>query len=386
MASVTKDRRGKSKYWICCFTAADGRQLKRSTRATDKTQALRICLEWEQAESLGKRGALDSEAQFRRVFNAAYERVTGKRIEDPSIKEYFERWLKNEQAAVSPGTFTRYRQILTGFLKFLGTRAEVRIEAITTDDLLRYRDILLAQGLAPHTVNVVVRKVLKRPFQAAVNEGLLYRNPVSSIRHMRDVSVEKGVFTGDELRALLAASDPEWRGLILAGYFTGARLGDLSRLKWSDIDLVERSITFTQKKTGSKIKAPIHRELLDYLLSLSVLDDDRNPIFPRLSRIRGPGKSGLSTAFKRLMASAGIKNDLIRQRAGQGGRSVSRLSFHSLRHSFVSALANANVPAELRRKLSGHADDKSHQIYTHHEFILLQNVMEQLPRLTEEHC
>ena len=56
-----------------------------------------------------------------------------------------------------------------------------------------------------------------------------------------------------------------------------------------------------------------------------------------------------------------------RQKIGEKGRNVSALSFHSLRHSFTSAMANANVPAEIRQKLTGHADSKSHATYTHHE-------------------
>ena len=46
---------------------------------------------------------------------------------------------------MSVGTFKRYRQVTRAFITFLGTRIQVRLEAITTDDLLRYRDALLAE-------------------------------------------------------------------------------------------------------------------------------------------------------------------------------------------------------------------------------------------------
>jgi hypothetical protein len=59
-------------------------------------------------------------------------------------------------------------------------------------------------------------------------------------------------------------------------------------------------------------------------------------------------KSLSERAFKRLMAKAGIDGGKIRDRNGAAGRSVSALSFHSLRHSFNSALANAGVSQELR--------------------------------------
>ena len=63
-----------------------------------------------------------------------------------------------------------------------------------------------------------------------------------------------------------------------------------------------------------------------------------------------------------VMARAGIEDGIARQKKGDAGRNVSRLSFHSLRHSFTSALANAGVSAEVRQKLTGHADDKSHAL------------------------
>jgi integrase len=72
-------------------------------------------------------------------------------------------------------------------------------------------------------------------------------------------------------------------------------------------------------------------------------------------------------AFKRLMAKVGIDDEKIRERNGAAGRSVSALSFHSLRHSFNSALANAGVSQELRQKLTGHASADMNTVYTHHD-------------------
>jgi integrase len=257
------------------------------------------------------------------------------------------------------------------------------LEAVTTDDFLEYRDHLLSEGRAPRTVNITIRKVLKRPFQAAVNQGYIPRNPILAIRHLRDVTVEKGVFTPEQIRKLLDEADGDFKGLVLAGYYTGARLLDLARLTWGQIDLAERSIAFTQKKTDAKLKIPIHTELHDYLLSRSVPDDGRKPLFPKLYHLRGSGKTGLSSAFRRLMDRASIDPGIARQKTGKAGRNVSRLSFHSLRHSFTSALANAGVPAEIRQKLTGHADAKAHAVYSHHEFETIRQALDRLSRLPE---
>jgi integrase len=384
MSSLTKDPRGWSKYWTCCFTSADGRQLKRSTRETDKRRARIICECWERAESLGKDGLLTSEVQLARVIEQSFERLNGKKVHHITVREWLERWLKNEEGAVAETTLQKYKQVLGGFLQFLGTRAEVRLDAVVTDDFLGYRDQLLEGGRTPRTVNITIRKILTRPFVAAVNEGKLDRNPIASIRHLHDISVEKGVFTPDQITKLLEVADSDWRGLTLAGYYTGARLGDLARLTWAAINLDERSITFVQKKTGAKIKVPIHSQFLDYLLGRSVPNDGRKPVFPKLYHLRGSGKTGLSSSFRRLMDRAGIDAGIARQKTGDAGRNVSSLSFHSLRHSFTSALANAGVPADVRQKLTGHADAKSHATYSHHELETIRGAVEKIAALPKK--
>jgi integrase len=63
------------------------------------------------------------------------------------------------------------------------------------------------------------------------------------------------------------------------------------------------------------------------------------------------------------------------------GRNVFARSFHSLRHTFVTALAHANVPVELRQKLAGHASEGQSLHYTHPEFAALRNAIEKLPSL-----
>jgi site-specific recombinase XerD len=64
---------------------------------------------------------------------------------------------------------------------------------------------------------------------------------------------------------------------------------------------------------------------------------------------------------------------------GTKGRTVNSLSFHSLRHSFNSAMANAGVSQELRMKLTGHADTATNTGYTHHQLEPLRKAVESIP-------
>jgi integrase len=81
--------------------------------------------------------------------------------------------------------------------------------------------------------------------------------------------------------------------------------------------------------------------------------------FPKLSKVV-PGT--LSTTFKRIMASAGVP-----QEVNLPGGVKARRSFHSLRHSFASWLAEADIHADVRQKLTGHSSSKIHARYTHHD-------------------
>ena len=58
-----------------------------------------------------------------------------------------------------------------------------------------------------------------------------------------------------------------------------------------------------------------------------------------------------------------------------------KLSFHSLRHTYVSQLANAGIAPDVRQLLSGHAEEKSHAVYTHTKLETLRKAIETLPRL-----
>jgi integrase len=94
---------------------------------------------------------------------------------------------------------------------------------------------------------------------------------------------------------------------------------------------------------------------------------------------KGPGgRHGLSEGFKRIVRKAGLDLQTVQ---GGGMRKISKRTFHALRHSFTSALANAHVAPELRMKLTGHSSEAIHRGYTHHELEVLRKAVQKLPSL-----
>jgi integrase len=132
------------------------------------------------------------------------------------------------------------------------------------------------------------------------------------------------------------------------------------------------------RKTGAEIVTVVHPALEDHLLSLPTPNADDEYLFPTLA---GRSASPLSKQFGELITLANIERGVIRERTTYGGRSVSALSFHSLRHSFSSILANAGVSEERRMALTGHTTRDVHQRYTHHELERLRDAISLLPSL-----
>ncbi len=127
---------------------------------------------------------------------------------------------------------------------------------------------------------------------------------------------------------------------------------------------------------------PIHPALETYLIELPAVDNGEAFVFPKLAGNDTGGRQGLSRTFARIMARAKIEGAITRAGSNQG-RTVRSLSFHSLRHSFSSAMANAGVSEEVRMKLAGHTTREMHSRYTHHELAPLRAAVAMIPSLVK---
>jgi integrase len=402
MASLIEDPSGRSPYWICVCSASVGGRPKRIWRTTKirvrplegalkaegkpvtvrdlRLQAEQVCEAIERSIRLERQGEV-TEANLRRILSETLERVEGRSLVHPSVSEWLEQWIETRRGAISEQTRLKYVQVKNAFLRSLGRRRDAKLGSIGLADFLGFRNQLLAEGRTPQTVDHLVRRVLASPFVLAVKLGLLSSNPLASLPPLKSTRIEKGIFSAEEISKLLEKATPDWRGAILVGYFTGARLKDVCNLRWGNVDLVKQLITFRARKTGQLITVAIHPELEEHLLSRNVSDDLQAFLFPPLAGKSSGGEGGLSKMFKGIMEQAGVEAGIARISSGAKGRSVSLRSFHSLRHSFISALANSGVSSELRRRLSGHASEEMHAVYTHHELQTIREAVWAIPRL-----
>jgi integrase len=380
MASVHKDASGRSPFWYACYTDATGRRLKKSTELTSKSEALKFAMQLQRAADDARERTLTEERARELVSEIVKSIHGGEGLRTFTTRKWFEHFQKIKAKSQSPKTAVKYEQIARLFLDHLGAKANLNILAITSDDIRRFREGREGSGLSATTLNDDIT-ILSAIFNGAWRDHVISNNPCTAIEPIKDsISAKrrkKKPFSPEQVSALIKTAEGDWKGLILVAFYAGARLNDCANLRWRHVDLLSKvkKITLEVAKTGDEIQVPIHPKLEDYLLSLPTAGSDEEYLFPSLAdRL----STNLSKQFGRIMEDAHIDNRDIRVRDG-AARRVQALTFHSLRHAFVSQLANEGVSEEQRMELTGHTTRDIHKLYTDLKLEQLQKAIAVLP-------
>lgn len=336
----------------------------------------------EEAGEMALKGTL-TQASAQVIIGKLTEAATGESVQQVLIEDWLRNWVKEKTLSRSAGTAERYEGIIDLFIESLpASRWTMPLASLTVGDVQRFRDGLLKGGRAAATANLAV-KILRTPLNLARRQGLISSNPAEAVEMVAAEKLEKGVFTPAEVTRLLAVSGWAWRGLILAGFYTGGRAGDLSNLKWSSVDMARKTIRFGQQKTKRFVEIPIHSEFEKWLAQELNQRTQDEFVFPGFAGKTIGSRNGISGQFRLLMQKAGIVRTMT-EKAGEKGRNRASHSFHSLRHSFNSAMANAGVSQELRQRLTGHASKAVNDRYTHTELETLRKAVGAVPSLDAE--
>jgi integrase len=389
-----------SPFWQARLKGIAGERLWISTKQTNQKKALAIALRWEEAAALAEKQELNTvkatqilEAierltktpgtieATRALFDALLRDSIQEDLKGQNFARYCDEWLA-QRTGVAASSLAKYRSTVLGFVEFLAERRRsASVASITTGEIERFRKHLTDSGRTASTTNGLIG-TLKALFNGARRRGIVAVNVAEALEPIRSVKEERLPFTDKQIRELLSVADIQWRGAILIGYHAGLRLKDVAELTWSNLDLEKRRLSFVPRKTGSRNGAVtvlcLHRDIAAYLAEEAVSSDDPNaPVFPSLRGVGTGGSNGLSTTFALLMEKAGIDVPLGREKADKGRR-FRKLSFHSLRHSFVTRLADNEVSPDVRKQCVGHASDRQHDTYTHLSLSLQAAAMEKL--------
>lgn len=380
MASVHRVK--ESPYYHAFFMLPDGRRTHRSTGTTKRSKAMSIALEYEKAARMSREQRL-TEARARQTIADIYAIGSQDALQQATIKNVLDAWLARKRLEVADSSIVEYERTARDFLAFMGAKANKPADALAVKDVSSWRTAM-AGRVSAGTVNKAL-KIMQGAFIQATKDRLIRENPFAGVDGIKGKRNKRRAFTQQEVGAILRACDTEWRGIVLFGYYTGQRLGDIARLTWQNCDLEHEEIRLVTQKTDRPMILPMHPVILRYLMGLPSSDDPAAPIFPNAYPL---DVATLSRRFVELLASIGLREaqgeHVSKGKGRDARREVGAVSFHCLRHTATSALKNAGVSDVVAREIIGHESEAISRVYTHIETKALRDAVNRLPDLEEE--
>ncbi|WP_110928776.1 tyrosine-type recombinase/integrase [Bacillus massiliglaciei] len=245
---------------------------------------------------------------------------------------------ERKHANLSPYTIKTYKRILIRFVDYcINIEGIADISRVNRDIIKRYLNYLRSsKNNGPRTINSKLR-ILKVFFNYAVAEDM-YEAEGNIFKNIRYAKIDDRIstFSDKHLQQILKYFDKESRNkpfhayrnkiLTLTMLSAGLRRGELSNLRWEDVDFQNRLICVFGKKR-KVLSIPIANKLSDELVAYYVylkefFDGEPGPyVFCSTSKEQITADT-IGSVFKRLSKKMNF-DDV-------------RLSAHTFRHTFAS--------------------------------------------------
>jgi integrase len=219
--------------------------------------------------------------------------------------------------------------------------------------------ILRRAKVSHHVANKEIR-CLKATFNYGIKRDLILNNPVKGMTFLPVEKKVKRMPTPVEIDRVIAVAKKGDQDYLMVIRDTMARVSEVNRLIWDDIDFENQTITLytRKKKDGSLTPRLIHMTKRLYGI-LSLRFAERDPGKPWVfwhrywSRKANKMVEGPYQDRKLIMST-------LCQKAG-----VPYFRFHPLRHSGASVMDNNNVPIGAIQRILGHENRTTTEIYLH---------------------
>lgn len=115
-----------------------------------------------------------------------------------------------------------------------------------------------SSGLGEETMRHIHR-LLQQCLDQAIRDGLLTENPAKAFRYRKSTTVKANIMTPLEMEDYLDAAERlGYPPMFMLALTTGLRQSELIALKWSDLDIENRTLTIAENR------AVVRRELVEY--------------------------------------------------------------------------------------------------------------------------
>ena len=275
------------------------------------------------------------------------------------MRQHVEHYFSSDFLGRQPTTIRAHRLWLGKFFDHVGRKIDARSYA----DWVRYSFVTWGDRTARNFAIASSARFLNW----CERNGLIEKSPHKLVRLPEPQQHDpREPFTEAEYDLLVATADeedPDLAWAIRLGWECGTAIADACLLQWSAVDLSGAFLKLRRRKTGEPCMIPLAKDgaVLEGLWSLSGLtrtvEWPNSPpetfyVLPQLAAdylvALKTGSAGLQKRF------ASVRSKCLPS---------CEKSFHSLRASFCSALANGGMNLAAACRLSGHKDPRIFQQY-----------------------
>jgi len=275
-----------------------------------------------------------------------------------TVRQAGEQWLADAERGVitnrsgdryKPSAIRAYRQSLR--LRILDDLGERQFAQITRGDLQRLVDRLVADGLAPSTVQCSLLP-LRAMYKRAISLDEMAVNPTSGLRLPAIRGGRDRIVTPAQAEALIdALPTAHDRALWGTALYGGLRRGELLGLMWEDVDLKAGQIHVSRSwdvNEGHDVgpKSAVGRRTVPIASRLKALLAAHRLAGRTTGHVFGTTGTGV----------AAIQHVTRRADDAWKAAKLERITLHEARHTYASLMIAAGVNAKALSTYMGHAN------------------------------
>ncbi len=269
----------------------------------------------------------------------------------------FQNYLAHDKRA-SKNTISSYMRDLNQFVRYIGTKSQNDIKAVSKSDIERYIDHMTKSGKSTATISRAIAS-LKCFFSYQILKGRIKYNPLNDVETVRTIKKLPQILTNAEVERFL--EQPECtdmkgyrdKAMLELLYATGIRVSELISLNKDDINL---STGLIYCRSGEK-----ERMIPLYPAAVKALSDYINLVRHQMLALPNEPALFVNMAGERMSRQGFWK---IIKHYQEKASIEKEITPHTLRHSFAAHLLENGADLRSLQEMLGHADISSTQVYT----------------------
>lgn len=315
-------------------------------------------------KTLAKKWIQDTEAAIR---DGRYKGISAARRH--TVGEIIDRFIK-QCLPPHPIYYQKKVQLLLRWKEELGA---LLLRDLSSSKIAEVRDLLLSENTSknilrtPSTVNRYLSIFSKVLSVASREWELLDTNPMQKVRKCKEGRSRDRCLSSTEKEDLIKAckksSNSYLYYIVSLALQTGMRYGEITNLKWGDINFGAQYVVLQQTKNGDQRVIPMTEEVEQLFRECPTYGEEREEYIFRSRRIK-PAKHGISIrkSFAKALDEAKIKNFV----------------FHSIRHTAATDLANNGATEGDLMEIFGWKTKKMARVYCHRSLERKRKLLELL--------